>query len=77
MDRDDPDSDAMIDFTQIDCPYCGETFDAAVDLSSGDMDYVEDCPVCCRPIEMRLRLDGDAGAGDVPAFTLLARADRD
>jgi hypothetical protein len=44
----------------IPCPYCGQPFEAEVDISAGDQDYVEDCPVCCRPIEFRLHvgLDG-------------------
>jgi hypothetical protein len=41
----------------VDCPYCGERFDTMVDASAGDVDYIEDCAVCCRPIEMHLRVD--------------------
>ena len=41
------------------CPYCGEPLELWVDVSAGDQDYVEDCAVCCRPIECRLRLWGD------------------
>ena len=44
---------------RIRCPYCGERFEAVVDPSAGDADYIEDCPVCCRPIELRLCTDGD------------------
>ena len=46
---------------QVDCPYCGEPFAAVVDISGGSQDYIEDCPVCCRPIEFRLEatLDGE------------------
>jgi len=29
-----------------------------VDLSGGDQAYIEDCQVCCRPIEMRLAVTG-------------------
>jgi hypothetical protein len=29
-----------------------------LDLSGGDQVYIEDCPVCCRPIEFELRTDG-------------------
>lgn len=32
------------------CPYCGERIALLVDDSAGEQDYVEDCPVCCRPI---------------------------
>lgn len=41
----------------VDCPYCGETFETAVDCSGGSQDFIEDCPVCCRPIEFHLQVD--------------------
>jgi transcription elongation factor Elf1 len=37
--------------TTIQCPYCGESFTTFVDLSQGDTTYIEDCQVCCQPIE--------------------------
>ncbi|MEO6365026.1 MAG: CPXCG motif-containing cysteine-rich protein [Luteimonas sp.] len=49
----------MLDSLIVHCPYCGERFDALVDASGGDSRYVEDCPVCCQPIELDLRLDDD------------------
>ena len=48
----------MFDTLRIRCPFCGEAFEALVDASAGAAEYVEDCPVCCRPIEMRLSVDG-------------------
>ncbi|HIO92713.1 MAG TPA: CPXCG motif-containing cysteine-rich protein [Leucothrix mucor] len=36
----------------ISCPYCGELLDILIDISAGDESYVEDCKVCCRPIEI-------------------------
>jgi hypothetical protein len=47
----------MIEFVVIHCPYCGEGFETSVDLSAGSQAYVEDCAVCCRPIELRVRVD--------------------
>ena len=44
------------------CPWCGERFETAVDASAGDAEYVEDCQVCCRPIVIRLHVDGDGDA---------------
>ena len=49
----------MADSKRITCPYCGERFEAVVDTSEGDANYIEDCPVCCRPIELHLSIDGD------------------
>lgn len=42
------------------CPYCGERAEALLDLSQDEQRYIEDCPVCCRPILFELRTDGDA-----------------
>lgn len=49
----------MIDSVHIRCPFCGERFEALVDASAGESDYIEDCPVCCRPIELHLRTGSD------------------
>lgn len=47
------------------CPYCGEPVEALLDLSAGDQDYIEDCPVCCRPVVFELRTDGQHWQLDV------------
>lgn len=32
------------------CPYCGEPCELVIDPGGGaHQEYVEDCPVCCRP----------------------------
>jgi uncharacterized Zn-finger protein len=36
---------------EVACPYCGEVFATLVDTGGEDSVYVEDCPVCCAPIE--------------------------
>jgi hypothetical protein len=43
----------------VQCPYCGEPFGTVVDLSSGSTSYIEDCQVCCRPIEFSLEVEDD------------------
>ena len=43
----------------IDCPYCGAQFSALIDYSAGECDYIEDCAMCCQPIEFHLRERGD------------------
>jgi hypothetical protein len=53
----------MLDSVHIRCPFCGERFEAVVDASGGDADYIEDCPVCCRPIALHLSADGEDGPG--------------
>jgi hypothetical protein len=41
----------------VECPYCGERFETPVDTSSGSTAYVEDCQVCCQPIDFSLEVD--------------------
>lgn len=43
----------------VDCPYCGEQFVTLVDTSGGASEYIEDCVVCCQPIEFDLYFDSD------------------
>ena len=32
------------------CPHCWETINLTLDLSVPEQSYIEDCPVCCRPM---------------------------
>jgi len=34
------------------CPYCWEQISMVLDFSEEQSDYIEDCEVCCRPIEI-------------------------
>lgn len=43
----------------VQCPYCGEFFDTVVDCSGGSSRYVEDCQVCCRPIEFTIEVESE------------------
>ncbi|HEY9255010.1 MAG TPA: CPXCG motif-containing cysteine-rich protein [Stenotrophomonas sp.] len=53
-------------FLDIQCPYCGEWIGIVVDASVDEQSYVEDCQVCCRPIQLDVRVDDD-GTPDVRA----------
>lgn len=56
----------MPDDVPVQCPYCGETTWLVVDASAGAQAYVEDCQVCCRPINVVIgEDDGDAGGPGV------------
>lgn len=44
--------DAGLIDRRIRCPYCGEAVYILLDLSAGSQSYIEDCQVCCRPIEI-------------------------
>ena len=57
----------MLDAHTLHCPHCGETFQTLVDPGYGDSDYIEDCPVCCRPIQLHLRLDEEGGVASLDA----------
>ena len=48
-------------FVSVQCPYCGERLETRVDLTAGEREYIEDCEVCCRPIELGIELE-DNGA---------------
>lgn len=50
----------MLTFHAIQCPYCGESIDVALDGSVDHQRYIEDCQVCCRPIVMTVTVDADA-----------------
>ena len=41
------------------CPYCGERISMVLDTSVKGQTYVEDCEVCCQPIEVRYTVKDD------------------
>ncbi len=41
----------------INCPYCGENIELIIDCSISQQDYIEDCEVCCRPINLSISVD--------------------
>ena len=40
----------------IQCPHCGEPVEIAIDPSQEVSDYIEDCSVCCRPMNLRVEV---------------------
>jgi len=46
------------------CPYCGEWISTTVDTSQGDYETIEDCSVCCRPIQLTVRCE----PGEIPSI---------
>jgi hypothetical protein len=62
----EPGADALAllapeEFVAVRCPWCGERLETRVDVTSGEPSYIEDCEVCCRPIEFSVA-HGDGGA---------------
>ena len=45
----------------IGCPYCGETINVLIDSSDMEQQYIEDCQVCCKPINFLISesINGD------------------
>jgi hypothetical protein len=62
----DPETDAGHDAVDLpdevasaSCPYCGEVVELSVDPGGrAHQEYVEDCPVCCRPWRVRVQWQG-------------------
>jgi hypothetical protein len=45
------------------CPYCGETVELDLDPGGANAeDFVEDCPVCCRPWRVSVVRDAEGNA---------------
>ncbi len=39
------------------CPFCGEPISLLIDLSAGEQSYIEDCQVCCRPMQVSVDVE--------------------
>ena len=64
LDEDFPLGDGTADLAAtVVCPYCAQETTIALDPGSGpSQDYVEDCPVCCRPWRVIVTYDRDGSA---------------
>jgi hypothetical protein len=60
-------ADPEREFVTVSCPYCGEPFETRVDASAGAAHYIEDCQVCCQPIEMTLDVDAEGAFAGLTA----------
>jgi hypothetical protein len=54
-------------FADIPCPYCSEVMTTRLDLSAGSQTYVEDCQVCCQPMQMSVSVADDGTLEGVTA----------
>lgn len=48
----------------VQCPYCWQNFSLLVDASIDFQEYIEDCEICCRPIDFTVAVD-EQGEVDV------------
>lgn len=44
---------------KVHCPFCGESIEVVIDCSIPQQNYIEDCQVCCRPINLDVSIDHD------------------
>jgi len=50
----------------IQCPFCGQSFEIAVDTSMSQQRFTTDCEVCCRPMEVTVECE----AGEVLSLSV-------
>jgi hypothetical protein len=48
------------------CPHCWETINLTLDLSVPEQSYIEDCPVCCKP----MLVSYSTADGEIAEFSL-------
>jgi Cysteine-rich CPXCG len=51
-----------IEAHSVECPYCGESIEVLIDCSVPDQNYIEDCQVCCCPINFDVTVDHEGTA---------------
>lgn len=44
---------------RIHCPFCAEAMTILLDLSAGEQSYIEDCQVCCQPMQISFELNDE------------------
>ncbi|HVM47920.1 MAG TPA: CPXCG motif-containing cysteine-rich protein [Candidatus Acidoferrum sp.] len=52
----------------IQCPWCGQSFELAVDTSLRTQRFTTDCEICCRPFEVLAECE----AGEVLSLEVLS-----
>jgi hypothetical protein len=50
-------SDALMEHAVV-CPSCWQSTTILIDASAGDQVLVEDCGVCCNPMQLTVAVDG-------------------
>ena len=43
----------------VQCPYCGETVELDIEPLEEAQTFIEDCSVCCRPIQYEVAMNAD------------------
>jgi hypothetical protein len=58
----------LIQGREATCPHCWESINLTLDLSVSEQSYIEDCPVCCKPMVVSYAADN----GEVVEFNVEA-----
>ena len=58
----------MEEFADIQCPFCGQTFEIVIDTSLARQRFTTDCEICCRPIEVEAKCE----AGEIVSLQAVA-----
>ncbi|MFC1679807.1 CPXCG motif-containing cysteine-rich protein [Elusimicrobiota bacterium] len=46
-----------LQWVEVECPYCGETFEVCVDPGSGGQDMSRDCQVCTKSVAVAVEVE--------------------
>lgn len=58
----------MEEIAEIQCPYCGQTFELVIDTTIARQRFTTDCEICCRPFEVHAECE----AGEVVSVETMA-----
>ena len=61
--------DLLVECT-VDCPACWERHTVIIDITAQERTIIEDCHVCCNPMQLSFQID----AGNVPCNVVVERA---
>ncbi|HEX7030834.1 MAG TPA: CPXCG motif-containing cysteine-rich protein [Gammaproteobacteria bacterium] len=50
---------SLLDEIEVTCPYCGSPFAVEAEPGLATQQFIEDCPVCCRPVEFDMAAEPD------------------
>jgi len=48
-----------LQWVDLECPHCGDSFDVCVDPAEGDHSVTQNCQVCCKPVTLAVEVDGE------------------
>lgn len=58
---------SLLDHVHVHCPYCDERLEVSVEPDALGQSYIEDCQICCQPMQMNIFTDPASGELSVSA----------